>query len=77
MTFQVNNTYAIKYIGDSQMEDHATVIKRTKCFATVVTKGGETHRAKIRTSIYDDGEFLLPYGDYSMAPVMRANRQIN
>ena len=48
----------------------ATVLKRTAKTVTIETDMEGVKRCKIHN--YGDGEFILPFGNYSMAPVFTA-----
>ena len=64
MTKQVLKT---RLIGDSSIIVSVVVLKRTEKLLIVVGEQGEEIRCKIRKSL-DGKEFILPYGNYSMAP---------
>lgn len=50
------------------------VVKRTAKMVTLEdVEGGEIVRRKIRTD--ENGEYVLPLGNYSMAPVLRAKKE--
>lgn len=69
-----------KFIAEQELSnrsicDHnciftAKVIKRTAKTVTIETAMEGTKRCKIH--IYDDGEFIYPFGRYSMATIFRA-----
>lgn len=52
-----------------------TVESRTRCFVTLRDRHGDTYRVKIHVSERSDGayEWALPFGSYSMAPVVWAS----
>jgi hypothetical protein len=74
-TFQVGTTYTTRSACDSDCIFRFTVIKRTAKFITVLRDNGadgELIRVGVKTD--DRGEWALPFGSYSMAPVIRADR---
>jgi hypothetical protein len=64
--FNVNQTYTTRSIGDANCIISVTITKRTA--KTVTTSEGKTFRVKE----WDGKETFKPWGDYSMAPIMRA-----
>lgn len=51
------------------------VVKRTACFVTLRdVRNGDTYRVGVKVSDWsgDHAEWCLPFGSYSMAPVVRA-----
>jgi len=64
--FQVGKTYTTRSACDSNCVFSATITKRTA--KTVTLSNGKT----LRTSVYDNAEFVRPMGTYSMAPIIRA-----
>ncbi len=73
-TFQVGNTYNMKWIGDADANTACTVVKRTAKFVTFEIEGYGVKRCGIKLSDYELNEFALPLGAYSMAPCVRAER---
>jgi hypothetical protein len=71
-TFETGRTYTTRFACDASMVLSYTVVKRTAKFVTLETPHGETVRVGIKTD--DEGEWALPQGSYSMAPVIRASR---
>lgn len=69
-SFELNQTYQMRFIGDSELIVPVTILKRTA--KTVTFKEGvqEPKRGKVHVS--DEGEFIYPCGRYSMAPICRA-----
>jgi len=70
-TFTANQELSERSIGDHNCIFTATVLKRTAKTITII--GGmikEPTRVKIHVS--DDGEYVFPYGQYSMAPRFKA-----
>lgn len=71
-TFQVGQTLTARSAGDHNCIWRFEVIKRTAKFVTLLRDNGhdgETLRVGIKTD--DLGEWALPFGTYSMAPVVR------
>jgi hypothetical protein len=64
--FQAGKTYQTRSICDSEQIIAVTVAKRTA--KTIKTTGGKT----LRVGQYDGVEFVRPWGNYSMAPIVRA-----
>ena len=69
-TFQVGTTYTTTSIGDSECLFRFTVISRTAKFVTFDTNGLGIKRVGVR--VWDDVEYALPLGRYSMAPSVDA-----
>lgn len=63
--FEVGKTYKGRSVCDSDCIISLTVAKRTA--KTITTSEGKTLRIKDR-----GGEFVMPWGVYSMAPSIRA-----
>lgn len=70
-TFKVGSTYTARSAANYDCVWAFTVIKRTAKFVTLL-EGADTMRVGVKTD--RDGEWALPFGTYSMAPVIRANR---
>lgn len=68
-TFQAGKTYTTRSIGDHNCIISVTVASRTA--KTIKTTSGKVFR--ISLSVYDDAEFVRPWGNYSMAPIVRAS----
>lgn len=69
-TFEVGQTYSCRSVCSHDTIWTFTVESRTARFATLVDSWGDRSRVGIKTD--DDGEWMLPLGRYSMAPVLRA-----
>ena len=67
-TFETGKTYQTRSICDADMVISVTVTSRTA--KTIKTAEGKT----LRVGIYDNAEFVKPWGSYSMAPIVRADR---
>jgi hypothetical protein len=71
--FEVGNTYSARSACDSNCVYEWTVTKRTAKFITVETKYGDLARVGVKVS--NGCEQALPFGDYSMSPVIFADRR--
>lgn len=72
-TFTVGETYTTRFATDHTHALRFTVAKRSAKFVTLVRDNGadgEVLRVGVRTD--DRGEWTLPLGSFSMAPVLRA-----
>ncbi len=63
--FEAGKTYKGRSVCDADCVISITIAKRTA--KTVTTTGGKTLRIKEY-----NGEFVMPWGVYSMAPAIRA-----
>lgn len=68
-TFATGTTYATRSIGDADCIITLTVAKRTA--KTITTDAGKV----LRIFMYDNVERVKPWGSYSMAPTISADRQ--
>lgn len=66
--FEVGKTYHTRSICDSEMVISATIAKRTA--KTVTTTDGKTFRLRE----YQGIEKFNPWGSYSMAPIISADK---
>lgn len=66
--FEAGTTYSTHSICDSNQVISITVASRTA--KTIKLDTGKT----LRVSIYEGYETVMPFGRYSMAPIIRANR---
>lgn len=66
--FEAGKTYQTRSPGDLDCVIRETIARRTT--KTVTTAGGKTYRV----GEYNGCEFFRPWGAYSMAPIMRAER---
>lgn len=71
-TFQVGQSYSARSACDSDCIYTWTVTKRTAKFICVETKYGDAARVGVR--VWDDVERAEPFGRYSFAPVIVADR---
>ena len=79
-TFEVGKTYEMSWVTSSS-KNACKVLKRTKCFVTLDVERWGISRCKIYS--YEplnpqqgDAEFALPLGNYSMAPCVGADDEI-
>lgn len=68
MKFETGKTYQTRSIGDSDCIIRATIARRTA--KTVTTAEGKT----FRTTEYNGVEQFKPWGSYSMAPILSADK---
>lgn len=71
-TFTVGTTYTCRSAVDSDFVMAWTVTGRSAKFITVVDGSGRSKRVGVKRDA--QGEWALPDGTYSMAPVIRADR---
>lgn len=69
--FKVNGLYTTHSICDTNCIFRALVIKRTDKTVTVRTDDEEIKRCKPYKDS-DGSEYIKPYGNYSMCPIIRA-----
>ena len=69
-TFQVGKTYQTRSVCDHNCIIGLTVVRRTN--KTITTKDGKT----FRVSVFDNAEFVRPWGNYSMAPIVDASKAV-
>lgn len=72
--FEAGKTYEIRYIVDGSAKDYLTVIKRTPMYIVADTPEAKAKRFKVNSG--SDGEYVLPFGRYSMAPTCKAKRVV-
>lgn len=75
-TFQTGQSYQARSACDHDCVWTFTVTARTAKFVTLVDElTGETFRVGVKTSTYGEShEYALPFGTYSMAPTISADR---
>lgn len=69
-TFTENQKLSTPSIGNSDCIFTGIVIKRTAKTVTIKTDMEGEKRCKIHNN--DEGEFIFPFGQYSMCPTFRA-----
>lgn len=67
--FAINQAYQTRSIGDHNCIFSITVASRTA--KTIKTTDGKT----LRIGTYEGVEFVRPMGNYSMAPIIRAQQE--
>ncbi len=74
--FETGTTYTARSIGDLNCVFEFTVTKRTARFVTLSGEGQAAKRCKIKIDVEgpENVEFAFPFGRYSMAPVIKADR---
>jgi hypothetical protein len=68
--FQPGQTYYTRSVADYDTIVRVTVAKRTD--KTIVTAGGD----RLKIKVWDDVEQVKPWGSYSMAPIVGADRML-
>lgn len=68
--FEAGKSYVSRFATDADSAIVLSVVSRTD--KTIKTSEGKTLRIKVCP--FGDGEFVFPYGRYSMAPIVRAAR---
>lgn len=72
--FVAGKTYVARHIGDSELIERHTIIRRTAKSIWIMKCGKEVRRS-IET--WDGVEQFYPDGKYSLATSIRANREAN
>lgn len=75
--FEVGKQYVHGWIGDSDLFTTWSVIKRTAKTITIKQEGTQLDNIKTcriieKLSQWEDAECVFPFGQYSMAPTLRA-----
>lgn len=73
VAFTVGVTYVMRSACDHQMRKLYTVVGRSAKFVTVEDSDGKRKRVGVR--VHRGVECCLPWGSYSMAPVLHADRE--
>jgi hypothetical protein len=71
--FETSKTYETRSICDHNCIFKMEVIKRT---AKTLTIRIQNEIKRVRIYIYENSESVKPLGNYSMAPIMRAEREV-
>ena len=66
--FETGKTYYTRSVADYDTIVRVTVAKRTD--TTIVTAAGD----RLRINVWNDVEQVKPWGSYSMAPIVGADR---
>jgi hypothetical protein len=72
--FEIGKTYFARSACDHNCIWHYTVTARTP---KTVTLSGDDGTITRRVKGDSDGEYCLPQGSFSMAPVLRATREVS
>lgn len=68
--FETGKTYYTRSVADYDTIVRVTVAKRTD--KTIVTAAGD----RLRINVWNDVEQVKPWGSYSMAPIVSADRML-
>lgn len=68
--FKTGKTYTTRSICDHDCVITVTIYARTEKTVKVVVRG---EQKTFRVGEYDGSEFIRPWGNYSMAPIITAN----
>lgn len=73
--FEIGKTYETRSACNHECIFSFTITARTASTVTAVDKFGETKRYRIskKFSEYRNAETFLPFGNYSMCPMISAN----
>lgn len=66
--FETGKTYKTRSVCDSDCVIEITIAKRTA--KTIITTEGK----RLRVAVWEGVESVKPWGSYSMAPIVRADR---
>jgi hypothetical protein len=72
--FVPKQTYEMTFASNSEAVTYFTVTKRTAKFVTLEDSDGKQTRVGIH--VRDNAEFCMPFGRYSMAPVLCSTRSL-
>ncbi len=78
--FEVGKTYACRSAGDNDCIIRKTIIKRTEKTLTVAADARSPNDQTVfKVGVYNynflDIEFIKPWGSYSMAPILTAEKE--
>jgi hypothetical protein len=74
--FLINNTYSTRSSCNNECVYSFAIIKRSeKC--VWILEAGEKEIIRRKIIMYEGIETIYPLGKYSMAPILRANKNIN
>ena len=73
LKFEVGKTYSHKWIGDSDLISEYEIIKRTAKTITIDVNGTVKN---LRCKEFEGAEAVKPFGSYSMAPTLRAAKEV-
>jgi hypothetical protein len=73
--FEINKTYQTRSIANHDCIISATIIKRTD--KTITTYDQMENRVRnFKVKIYNNTEYFMPWGNYSMCPSLSADREV-
>ena len=73
--FEVGKTYTHGWIGDADLFTSWKVVKRTASTITITDgKDVKTCRINKKYTEYRNAETVFPFGQYSMCPVLSADK---
>lgn len=72
--FQVGEVYTARSACDYDCVWGFTVLSRTDKFITILEHSSPDKPKRVGVKISSDGEYALPFGNYSMAPSIHAAR---
>lgn len=70
--FEVGQTYVMRWVTDSTLRSLYTVLARTAKTVTIESADGKV--SQHRVTVFEGTERVMPFGRYSMAPVLNAER---
>ena len=73
--FEVGNIYEMRFIGDSNLKPQFICVKRTDKSVTLERFKHPEERIVRRLKVSNNSEYIL-YGNYSMAPIIRAENVV-
>lgn len=74
-TFKTNTNYKMGFIGDSNLFVTFKVTRRTAKSVWLTDENGNLKgESRYNVKSYNGIEYVLPLGNYSMAPVLKANK---
>jgi len=71
--FEINKTYTTRSFSNHDCIISVTIVKRTEKTVTVNGDGLVGKNKVFRVKICRDAEYILPWGNYSMSPILNAN----
>ena len=74
--FEVGRLYQCRLITDYDTVLTYEVVARTAKFITVVREGDDAPPKRLGVRVYEGVELCSPWGRYSMAPTLRADREV-
>lgn len=74
MKFEIGQTYWTTSTADADCVFEFTIVARTAKFITFV-QPGDSRQHRVGVTSYDGTEYAMPFGRYSMAPQICADRR--